>query len=203
MKKHLTYKALMLFFIIIGLNPLFAQTAKDKYNSLNDYFETIVKDTSKTIIIRERKIQNNETIEMFKLNDIWSIDLTGMERLDKKLYKEADWKTMKHKYKNFLSLKKEESIKREFWKKKDFKYKKITLENLISGKADFEKKYALCPVYDMYSFSEPIYYKKTYLVFTVYKSDIIGGGSVYIVIMKKENDKWVVTHKGYNPNIMN
>lgn len=55
----------------------------------------------------------------------------------------------------------------------------------------------------VYGFSEPIYYQdKKYVVFTVLKS-YMAGYSHFIIVMKKIKDKWIVTHKGENPNIIN
>jgi hypothetical protein len=55
----------------------------------------------------------------------------------------------------------------------------------------------------VYGFSEPIYYQnKKYLVFTVNKLTLNGSHS-NIIVMKKISGKWIMTHKGENPNIIN
>lgn len=176
-------------------------STKDKHQALNDYFNTIIKDTSKEIIIIKDKINSNQTIEIFKVNDvIIAIDSEGNGKTNTTLYNEKYWNKMYEKYAINYKTGKNTWFVNKYWSIDDFDYKKIIFEDSYVGKADaFLEKYDYKPSIDIYSFSEPIFYRnKEFLVFTVNKSATpIGNSSTYIVIMKKKRGKWIVTYKGF------
>lgn len=173
----------------------------DKYQALNDYFETQIKNQSQEVIIMKEKISNNMTLKLLKINDIWAIDSTGMGRKDETFYKEKDWEKLRKQNGN-SSLEKIENALLErgecCWTSTNFRFKKIIFEDLEIGKRDFEKKYFSSPNYDVYWFSEPVYYKnKEYILFTTYKGSLVGSGSlIRLIMMKKIKNKWIQSYEG-------
>jgi hypothetical protein len=194
MKKEI-FIALLIISLISSCSP-----TKDKRQALNDYLHTVILDTSsKEIIIIKDKINSNLTIEIFNVNDIIAIDSKWKGKADTIIYNERDWKKMEKRYAVDYQAGKNPWFINEFWTKEDFDHKKIIFEDSYVGKTDaFLKKYDYKPSIDIYSFSDPIYYKnKSVVVFTVHKTATpIGFGQTYIIIMNKKRGKWIVTHKG-------
>lgn len=169
-----------------------------KYKALNAYFETIIKDTTQNVYVAKEKINSNETLKIFGLNEIMVIDHFGNGKGDTSLYNKNAYEKMKKKHKNSC-VPGERSwwCTDDVWENNDFRYKKVILESINTIK----KQEALLLKYDKtYVFSEPLYYKnRKYLIFTVdtlYPS----GSNAYVVIMRKIKGKWIVTHKAQNPN---
>ncbi|CAM2868748.1 MAG: hypothetical protein GZ091_19125 [Paludibacter sp.] len=189
-------------------NPITAinDTIRDKYDALNDFFDTKIKDYSKKIMVMSSKINTDMTLRMIRINQIVSTDSitkTGVKE-DKTFYKEDEWEKAKKKYskKTIGEIEKATSDGGKCcWEPDDFNYKNIIFEKLRQGSTAFINKYISHPLYDCYYFSEPIYYQnKEYLIFTVAEASLFGGlgGSSYIVILKKNKaGKWVQTHVGY------
>ena len=73
MRNYLFYGFIVLLFSNCSVT-------KAKYNALNDYFETIEKDTSKEIYVAREKINSNYTIEIFKLNEFQAFDSKGNKK---------------------------------------------------------------------------------------------------------------------------
>jgi PHP family Zn ribbon phosphoesterase len=67
-------------------------TTNEKHEALNDYLETIEKNSNKEIFIAREKINSNYTLEIFKLNEIQAIDSTGNITPDTHLFNEKDWR---------------------------------------------------------------------------------------------------------------
>jgi hypothetical protein len=204
MKNYFFYTVIILLSIANFSNTLSAQTTNEKYKALNDYFETIIKDTTQVVFVAKEKINSNETLNIFGLNEILIVDSAGNWKSDSTLYKKKDFEKMKKEYKNRCVAGKRIWCNDDYWTKDDFSYKKVILESMNTDKGieliiDKYKKYDI----RVYSFSEPIYYKnRKYLVFTLNKSQM-AGASTHIIIMKKNKGKWIVTHQGSNPNIIN
>ena len=201
MKKYFLYIVILLSVTNFS-NTLFAQSTNEKSIALNNYLETIIKDTTQVVFIAKEKINSNETLNIFALNEIMIIDSDGNGKGDSTLYKKKDFEIMRDKYKNNCTAGKRFWCNDDFWTKEDFKYKKISLESM-STKKGIEvvlEKYNTADI-KVYGFSEPIYYQK-YIVFTVITVNMTGS-KTRIIIMKKIKDKWIVTHKGDNSNIMN
>ncbi|SHH21343.1 hypothetical protein SAMN05444372_1261 [Flavobacterium micromati] len=205
MKNYFFYTAIILLCITNFSNVLFAQLTNEKYKALNDYFETIVKDTTQVVFVAKEKINSNETLNIFGLNEILIVDSVGNWKSDIALFKKKEFEKMKKEYKNrCVSGKRIWWCTDDYWRKDNFRYKKIVLESMNTNKGIeliFEK-YSGIDI-DVYGFSEPIYYQNNkYVVFTVHKSHMAGTNTI-IVIMKKIKCKWIVTHIGSNPNIIN
>jgi hypothetical protein len=202
MKKYFLKVIVVVY--LITTNNLFAQSRRDKYDVINSYFEIIVKkDSTKKIIVAKEKINNNSTIDIFKIKYIIRYYGKGNSIADNLLYNKTDWKKMQEKYKNNCNIGKYIWCNDDFWSENDFKYKKIVFESmnnnkgieLLVNKYDFD----VC----VYSFSEPIYYQnKNYLAFTFVKS-YMTGSNTFVVIMKKIKGKWIQTHEASDPNTIN
>ncbi|MBF4473752.1 hypothetical protein [Flavobacterium sp. HJJ] len=189
----LAYPIFIILLIILLISS--CSPTKDKHQALNDYVNTVVKDTFQEIIIIKNKINSNQTIDIFKFGTIY-----GETKLDTILYNERDWRKMEKKYAVNYQAGKNLWFTTDFWTKENFNHKRIIFEDSFVGKADaFQEKYDYKPSIDIYSFSEPIHYKnKRVVVFTVHKTatSFIGLGHTHIIIMKKKGGKWIVTHTG-------
>lgn len=188
---------------MLNSNPSieYNDSIKDKYEALNDYFDTEITDQSQKVIIMKEKISTNMTLKLLKINDIWAIDSTGMGRKDETFYKEEEWEKLRKKNGN-SSLDKIQNAHLEkgecCWGSTNFRHKEIIFEDLEFAKSDFEKKYFFSPSYYVYWFSEPIYYKdKEYIIFTTDKGSLSGFvGTTHLIMMKKMKNKWVQLYEG-------
>ncbi|TWI01296.1 hypothetical protein IQ05_00872 [Flavobacterium tiangeerense] len=203
MKKYYLYSIIILLFFSTLSQSLFSQSQKEKNRAINDYFEKIYKDTTQVIFVAREKINSNETLKIFGLNDIMIIDAAGNGKGDDTLYDKKDFEIMKAKYKNKCLQGKRIWCKDDFWKKDNFRFEKVVLESMNTDKGIelMVEKYNRGDI-EVYGFSEPIYYQNNkYVVFTVHKL-LIGAAKTIIVIMKKVKYKWIVTHKG-STNVLN
>jgi hypothetical protein len=208
MKKYFFYNAFALLTAFFFSNTLFAQSTNERYQALNDYLETIIKDTTQVIYIAKEKINSNETLKVFKLNDIMIIDSNGNGKGDTTLYKTKDFKVMEKKYQNNCIPGRLQWCKVDYWKIENFKYRKISLQSMNSPKAIdkaielmLDKNYVRDII--VHGFSEPIYYQnKKYIIFTKDRSGLNSYHS-NLIVMEKRKGKWIVTHKGEDPNVMN
>ncbi|CAH0337340.1 hypothetical protein FVB9288_03095 [Flavobacterium sp. CECT 9288] len=203
MKKYYLFTIITLLFFSTLSQSLFSQSQKEKNRAINDYFEKIYKDTTQVIFVAREKINSNETLKIFGLNDIMIIDADGNGKGDDTLYDKKDFEIMKTKYKNKCLQGKRIWCKDDFWKKDNFRFEKVVLESMNTDKGIelMVEKYNRGDI-EVYGFSEPIYYQNNkYVVFTVHKL-LIGAAKTIIVIMKKVKYKWIVTHKG-STNVLN
>lgn len=204
MKKYFLIQVILLFSMTIFSNGLYAQSTNEKYNAINYYFETIIRDTTQVVLVAKEKISSNETLNIFGLNDIMSIDSLGNGKGDSKLFKKEYFEKMNKEYKDRCETGMGIWCNLDFWKKDDFRYNNVILESMNNNKGIelILDKYKRTDI-SVYGFSEPIYYQdRKYVVFTVLKTQM-AGNSFIIIVMKKNKDKWVVTHKGENTNIIN
>jgi hypothetical protein len=204
MKNYFFITFIVLLTATIFSNTLFAQSTNERHRALNDYFETIIKDTTQVVFVAKEKITSNETLNIFGLNNIMIIDSDGNGFGDATLFKMKDFEIMKSKYKNNCIQGRLNWCDNSYWTKEDFRYKKIILEtvNNKSGIEPIFEKYNSLNI-TVYGFSEPIYYQnKKYIVFTVIRIGF-NSSKTNIIIMRKIKGKWIVSHKGENPNIMN
>jgi hypothetical protein len=176
---------------------------KEKLEAINDYFETIVKDSNKKVFIAREKLNSNLTLEIFNSNDIQSIELKGNVEPYNHLFNEKDWEKFKKQNQDPPIQDNRIWDTHKYWTKNDFRHSKTVFESMnkkpgIESIMEKYKNYDIC----VYSFSEPMYYhNKKYLVFTNLKICISGGNKfVVVVVMKKIKGKWVRTHEAFNPN---
>jgi hypothetical protein len=166
---------------------------------LNDYLETIEKDSNKEIFIAREKVNSNYTLEIFKLNEIQAIDSKGNITSDIELFNEKDWAKLKGKFLDPPIQDERIWATNKHWTNKDIKNDKIIFESMdtkngIASIIENHDKSNIC----LYSFSEPIYYQnKKYLIFTNFKTCIAGGNS-FVVIMQKIKGRWIKTHEAFN-----
>jgi hypothetical protein len=185
------YNVIILLLVISSCS-----TSKDKFNALNDYLKIEVKDTSKTVIIIKEKISPNYTIEKFSECVLSYYNLGGKFVGDSALYNVKSWKRMKNKY-AIKQLKEERFyLKNEFWNKEYFLSKKSTIENIktITSKK-FSDNQEYTKEFNIYAFSEPIYYKKPNIIVIAvnnFTNKIVSYQNSYLVIMEKQKGKWVV-----------
>lgn len=188
-----------LFYGFIALLLSSCSLTNDKYIALNDYLETIEKDSNKEIFIAREKVNSNYTLEIFKLNEIQSFDSKGNITPDMELFNEKDWAKLKGELQDPPIQDERIWDTNKYWTKNDFKHDKTIFEsmNTKTGIESIIEKYDKSNIC-VYSFSEPIYYQnKKYLVFTNFKT-CIAGGSSFVVIMQKIKGKWIRTHEAFN-----
>ena len=87
MKNYFLLQVVLLFSMTIFSNALYSQSTNEKYIALNNYLEKIVKDTTQIVYVAKEKINSNQTLNIFELNDIMSIDSLGNGKGDSKLFK--------------------------------------------------------------------------------------------------------------------
>lgn len=204
MKTYFLYTIIILLVVTNCSNILFAQSTNEKNKALNDYLETIFKDTTHVVFVAKEKINSDRTIEILKKQWIFTIDSTGKALYDKSLFDEKFWKKMKKNYSNKCVAGRLFWCNDAFWVAENFTHKKVVLESMNTNKGIelIYKKYNKTD-FKVYGFSEPIYYKNgEYLAFTV---NISGFNSYQdkIVMMKKNKKKWTVTHQGTDPDLIN
>jgi len=178
--------------IIIISSFLISSCASKKhiqdYEPVNVFLETQKIDKYKKIVLQRDKASYAQALRLFNggegiehiLDPIDKIDYTGG------LFKKKHWEKMYNTYIN-------DTIKK-YWKKEDFPEYSFILENkkgLLTY--DFMIKYMNTGINDLITISEPIYYmNKKYIMFYYNKSSFVGDTKPQVVIMTKENDKWVV-----------
>ncbi|KIA97063.1 hypothetical protein OA93_15865 [Flavobacterium sp. KMS] len=147
------------FIVTISIFVSCCSSTKDKYNALNNYFETIVTDSIKEVIVIKEKDNPNLILDVLKTNQI---NAKGVKRVDKTFFKEKNWEAMKKKYGRIQLPEQGNSLEDEFWTKDDFRHKRIIIEN-YKTQNDLLNKYLDMrndTNYEMYFFSDPIYYHK-------------------------------------------
>lgn len=202
MKKYMHSFLFILFFIS---NLLHGQ---DKNQAINDYLDTVIKDKNQKLIIIKEKINSDKTIEIFRGTvylDPTTKKLVREGGVEKPLYNDKDWEIMKNKYKNKLPIGAISSLwlKNSFWCADNFSRKNVIFEELEEFYKRLEKgeSYSLENAIEIYSFSNPIFYKKNkYVVFTVEpsKTNSITFFHEFIIVMKKVNNKWIIINKTFS-----
>jgi hypothetical protein len=203
MKKNIFYSFIILLFFSTLSQSLFSQSQSEKNRAINDYFQTIYKDTTQVIFISREKINSNETLKIFGLNDIMIIDADGNGKGDNSLYNKKDFEIMKTKYENKCLQGKRVWCRDDFWTKDNFKFKKVVIESMNTDKG-IELIFEKYNNFDIkvYGFSDPIYYQNNeYVVFTANASGL-NSYETHVVIMKKKKCNWIVTPKA-STNVYN
>ncbi|MBF4473760.1 hypothetical protein, partial [Flavobacterium sp. HJJ] len=130
MKNYFFYTIIILLFITNFSNALFAQSTNEKYQALNAYFKTIIKDTTQVVFVAKEKINSNKTLNIFGLNYISIVDSAGNSKGKGTLYKKKDFEKMKKEYENNCIPGKRIWCNDDYWTKDNFRYKKIALESM-------------------------------------------------------------------------
>lgn len=194
-----------LFFVLVSFFLLGGcSSAKiDRFEALNDFLETKIKDETEKIIVIKEKESPEETIKIFYGGSAENPDTQPVQF---PIYNEKDWLKMKDRYVDkrcdLLGIS-------DYWNENDFRHKKIELVNGIEFWEKLKSIY-LSSKYDardksinkVFAFSMPIIYKKKYLTFFVSEGDNdfspISHSNKYIVVMEKIKGKWVVIEKAWS-----
>lgn len=203
MKDNIYSLTLIIIVTICLSSTVQAQSVDEKRKALHDYLESIFKDSSQVVYIAKEKISNNETINILKKNHVVALDPNGNYH-DTTFLKNKSFNILQKIYINNCKEGVLNWCTDKYWLQEDFKNHKVVLETVNTDKRiqAINEKYNN---YDLmvYSFSELIYYQnKKYLIFTVNISNYTNS-KTYIVIMKKSKLKWVVTHEGSDPDVLN
>ncbi|HEX7870235.1 MAG TPA: hypothetical protein VF455_08980 [Chryseobacterium sp.] len=183
-------KHLKKIFVIIAFFILSYTSAQciDNYESINVFLETQKVSKEKTHILQKDKGLNNWALRIFNGGEGPDHIVDPKNPIDYTdgLFVEKHWKKMYEEYAN-------DTIKR-YWKKEDFpKYKFILEDGNGLFKHDFLVRYIGTGLHEAIIISEPMYYMdKKYIIFYYAKVYSTGGGNYSTVIMKKENEKWIV-----------
>lgn len=203
MKDNIYSLTLIIIVTICLSSTVQAQSVDEKRKALHDYLESIFKDSSQVVYIAKEKISNNETINILKKNHVVALDPNG-NYYDTTFLKNKSFNILQKIYINNCKEGVLNWCTDKYWLKEDFKNHKVVLETVNTEKRiqAINEKYNNYELM-VYSFSELIYYQnKKYLIFTVNISNYTNS-KTYIVIMKKSKLKWVVTHEGSDPDILN
>jgi len=167
--------------------------AKVTGSPINDYMENIITGKEAKIIVIDKKIGNKRTLGIFKGDFMFSTKSNSYEREGRisHVFNKKDWEIMSGRYSY-------DTIPQN-WERRDFKSPNVIIvknEKFING--ELYKEYNN-KEYPVYSFSNPIIYQKQYMIFTVSNSNTTFGTTPieFVVIMKRDNGKWVITDKVY------
>jgi hypothetical protein len=183
-------KQLRTIFIIISFFILSCASAQyvESYEPINIFLETQKIVQNKKFILQADKASNKEALRIF--NGAEGPDHVGEPNvpIDYRdgLFIEKHWKKMYQEYAY-------DTIKR-YWKKEDFPKYDFILESKegLFGSA-FHDKYINSKIEDVVIISEPMYYMdKKYVMFYFNIASFFGSNQPQVVIMKKENEKWIV-----------
>ncbi|CAC9976152.1 hypothetical protein [Flavobacterium panici] len=191
---------------IITLSIYSCSSVKEGLSPVNVYLNFKFKNND-TVFVIENKLNNNYAIDLLKERSIAVVTNNTNENsvgLKPPLYTEENWNAMNQKYR--LKNTDEIWLKNTFWNQNDFKNVKIKFikedvfpKPFLFNEYMTEKKNEVI----VFSFSEPIFYKNSeYVIFakseTTTKKQFIQPNS--IVVMKKENGKWILFQEIYDGN---
>jgi hypothetical protein len=155
------------------------------YEPIKAFLETEKVDKNKFLFLQRDKISNIQTLRVF--NGAEGPDYNGPLDGTDDLFNSKQWKKVYKKYAEDTIIK--------YWKKEDFDEYNFTLENskLIFSEA-FDKKHPADFLnIDIIFLTEPLYYyNKKYVLFYYDKDFRYGSNYPRVIVMKKENKKWVV-----------
>lgn len=179
--------------LIISLFTLSCASAQyiENYEPINVFLETQKLEKGREYILQRDKADNVQALRIFNggLGEEHIIDPKDPIDPTDGLFAEEHWKKM---YKQYA----QDTIPK-YWKKEDFPAYNFILENKKGlFKFDFHKKYDGSRMDIVISISEPLYYMdKKYIMFYFNVSYFLGGGKAEVVIMKKENGKWIIVRE--------
>jgi hypothetical protein len=184
--KHLKYTfiACITIMMLSCSKPLYVNS----YEPLDVFLTAQNIHKKQKIILQRDKVSNAQALRLFNggegiehiIDPIDKIDYTGG------LFEKKLWKKM---YKTYIN----DTIPK-YWKKEDFPEHNFILENKKGLLAyDFLIRYMNSGIEDVILLSEPmLYMKKKYVVFYYNKLSFFGSTKPQVVIMTKEDGKWVV-----------
>ncbi|OIV41170.1 hypothetical protein [Flavobacterium johnsoniae] len=164
----------------------------ESYEPINVFLDTQNLDKNKAYILQSDKELNKQALRIFNGGQGAEhiIDSTDPTDPTDGLFIEEYWKKIYQEYAN-------DTVKR-YWKKEDFPAYNFILENGtgLTLKESFLRKYINSRINEMIILSEPMYYmNKRYIMFYYAKVYFDSSGSSQVIIMKKENGKWVVVRE--------
>ncbi|CAH0337314.1 hypothetical protein FVB9288_03069 [Flavobacterium sp. CECT 9288] len=96
MKKIILYLTLFITYLHYSQTKSYHKNdEKEKLEAINNYFETIIKDSNREVYIAQEKLNSNLTLEIFEQKFIQSIDLNGNIEAENHLFNEKEWKKLK------------------------------------------------------------------------------------------------------------
>jgi hypothetical protein len=181
-------KKIFILFLFAIISSCASKKYIENYEPINVFLETQKIDKNKKIILQRDKVNNAQTLRLFNrgegiehvIDPIDKIDYTGG------LFVEKHWKKMYNTYINDTIPK--------YWKKEDFSSYNFILENKKGLLTEsFYNRYLDSRINNIIQISEPMYYmNKKYIIFYYNYASFVGDTKPQVVIMTKENGKWVV-----------
>jgi len=182
-------KNIIILFLLTLISSCASKKHIEDYESINAFLKTQKIDKTKKIILQSDKIKNIQTLRLFNGGEGIEHVIDPIDKIDytEGLFKKRHWEKMYNTYINDTIPK--------YWKKEDFPQYNFILEKGtgLVFKQDFLLKYMNSGINEILGISEPIYYmNKKYVMFCFEIASFEGGGNPQLIVMKKENDKWVV-----------
>jgi hypothetical protein len=162
-------KKIFILFLFAIISSCASKKYIENYEPINVFLETQKIDKNKKIILQRDKVNNAQTLRLFNRGEGIEHVIDPIDKIDYTggLFVEKHWKKMYNTYINDTIPK--------YWKKEDFSSYNFILENNII------------------QISEPMYYmNKKYIIFYYNYASFVGDTKPQVVIMTKENGKWVV-----------
>lgn len=175
------------FFILSCASAQYLET----YEPINVFLETQKLEKGKKYILQSDKVNYTSALRLFNRGEgaTHIIDSNDLTDYTGGLFEEKYWKKM---YKQYA----QDTIKK-YWRKEDFPAYDFILESrdgLLGG--PFMEKYLNTRIDTVIMISEPMYYMdKKYIMFYVSICSFFASPQPEVVIMKKENEKWLVVKR--------
>lgn len=163
----------------------------ESYEPINVFLETQKLEKGKKYILQSDKVNYTSALRLFNRGEgaTYIIDSNDLTDYTGGLFEEKYWKKM---YKQYA----QDTIKK-YWRKEDFPAYDFILESkdgLLGG--PFMEKYLNTRIDTVIIISEPMYYMdKKYILFYVSICPFFASPQPEVVIMKKENEKWLVVKR--------
>ena len=159
------------------------------YEPINVFLDTQKIDKDNKYIMQSDKEQNTQALRIFNGSEgsVHVKDPTDPMDYTNGLFVEKYWNKIYNEYA-------QDTLKR-YWKNEDISEYNFVLEKGtgLTLKESFLRKYMNSGINEMIIISEPMYYmNKKYIMFYFEKRHFGGSSSPMDVIMKKEENKWVV-----------
>lgn len=186
-------KNLKKILIIIPLFALSCASAQyiENYEPINVFLETQKLEKGREYILQREKVNNLPPLRLFNGGEGAEHIIDPIDRIDPTdgLFVAKHWKKMYNQYAK-------DSIPK-YWKKEDFPAYNFILEDKkgLMG-YDFMNRYLNTRTETIIKISEPMYYMdKKYIMFYYNIATFSGSVNPEVVIMKKENGKWIIVRE--------